>query len=125
MIGGTEFIIPIRDKAEALDLAIRLVLRLWPKAVIEDATAEEVLPAYESISFFGRHELLAFRDTESAEKWDKLGVDPSLNETLIHLIASDQELTVSLDDAPSAKMKAFAQTLRDALTQDLFLVEAA
>lgn len=124
MIGGTDIILPIHEQTEALDLVVRAVLRLWPHAVIEDVDAEEVLPPYEFINFHGRSELLVFHDQGAADKWDELGADPSLNDTLIHVLLSEGELTLSLDDEPSPKVKMFVQSLRKALRQDLFTAKA-
>lgn len=120
MIGGRDVIIPTARGTEALDLAIRAVTRLWPDAVLEDAETGESFRRYDEISFANRCEILAFRDPDSATRWDKVGADPSLRGTLIHFLLSKRDLTVAIDDSPPAQIEAFVQALRRSLTQDLF-----
>lgn len=120
MIGGTDFIIQVRQEIVALDWAVRAITRLWPNLVLEDADTGEVLPAYQYISFTGRKELLAFKDQKSAKLWDEIGVDPSLAGTLVHFLLSPGELTVSVDDKPPPEIKSFVDSLRSSLYKDLF-----
>jgi hypothetical protein len=120
MIGGRDVIIPTARGAEALDLALRAVCRLWPLALIEDAATGETFRRYREISFAGRQEMLAFRDPESAALWDAIGADPSLDGTLIHFLVSDGELTVAIDADPPPQISAFVEDLRQSLRQDLF-----
>jgi hypothetical protein len=120
MIGGRDIIIPTTRGAEALDLAVRAVVRLWRNVVLEDAVSGQSFRSYAEISFAGRREILAFRDLESAKLWDELGPDPSLNGTLIHFLLSEGELTVAVDASPPEEVESFVNSLRRSLTQDLF-----
>jgi len=120
MIGGRDVIIPTRRGPDALDLAVRAVCRLWPDAVMEDAITGEGFRRYRDISFAGRSEILAFRDPHSAAAWDKLGADPSLDGTLIHLLLSDAGLTVAIDASPPPEVTSFVEGLGQSLRQDLF-----
>jgi hypothetical protein len=120
MIGGRDIIIPVARGAEALDLAVRAVVRLWRDIVLEDAITGETFRRYADIDFAGRREILAFRDPASAKLWEELGADPSLDGTLIHLLLSEGELTVAIDAAPPPQIESFVNGLRRSLAQDLF-----
>ncbi|HZK81680.1 MAG TPA: hypothetical protein VFC46_11445 [Humisphaera sp.] len=121
MIGGRDIIIPTARGAEALDLAVRAVTRLWgPNVVLEDGVSGEGFRRYGDIDFAGRREILAFRDAESARLWDELGADPSLDGTLIHFLLSKGELTVAVDAEPSTQIASFVESLQRSLAQDLF-----
>lgn len=120
MIGGRDIIIPSVRGAEALDLAVRAVIRLWRDVVLEDAVSGKSFRNYADISFAGRREILAFRDPVSAKLWDELGPDPSLDGTLIHFLLSEGELTVAIDACPPEEVESFVKGLRRSLTQDLF-----
>jgi hypothetical protein len=124
MIGGRDIVIPILPGSEPLDLAVRAVSRLWPAVVLEDAETGENLGHYWDMKFAGRREVLAFRDKESATRWDQLGADPSLDGTLIHFLLSDRELTLVVDASPSAEIVRFVEALRCQLGQDIFAVTA-
>jgi hypothetical protein len=120
MIGGRDIIIPVVRGTEALDLAVRAVTRLWPDVVLEDAVSGESFRHYAEISFAGRNEILAFRDPQSAELWDEMGPDPSLDGTLIHFLLSKGALTVAVDASPPEQIELFVNGLRQSLAQDLF-----
>ena len=124
MISGTDLVIPVRDELDALDLALRAVVRLWDDVVLEDAETGEVFSSYRGINLFGRHEILAFRDLEAARLWDDIGPDSSLDGTLIHFLASPGELTVAVDDVPPPQIRSFVESLRAALRKDLFASES-
>jgi hypothetical protein len=123
MISGTDIVIPVRDEFDALDFALRAVVRLWDDVVLEDAETGEVFSSYWEINLFGRHEILAFRDPEVARLWDDIGTDPSLDGTLIDFLLSPGELTVAVDDVPPPQIRLFVESLRAALRKDLFASE--
>src|SRR5437899_508931 len=120
MIGGRDIIIPTARGAEALDVSIRAVSRLWRHAVLEDAVTGETFRHYSDIDFARRREILVFRDPDAARRWDELGADPTLDGTLIHLLISDGSLTVAVDADPPEFIEEFIRGLRRSLTQDLF-----
>jgi hypothetical protein len=125
MIGGRDIIIPTMRGTEALDLAVRAVVRLWPDVVLEDAESGESFRRYADIRFAGRHEILAFRDPESARLWDELGAVPSLDGTLIHFLLTETGLTIAVDASPPPRVELFVEGLRRSLRQYLFAGAAA
>src|SRR5687768_16524799 len=112
MIGGRDEIIVTQRGVEALDLAIRTILRLWPDALIEDPERGESFRRYDEIGFAGRNEILVFRDPASADKWEELGPDPSLDGTLIHFLLSEKALTIAIDADPTPEVERFVNGLR-------------
>jgi hypothetical protein len=119
MIGGRDIVIPTTRGAEALELAVRAVRRLWPQAVLEDAVTGENLGSYPEISFAGREEILAFADSASAKLWNEIGPDPTLNGTLLHFILSEGQLTVVIDASPPPQIVRFVEDLRRDLMKHL------
>jgi hypothetical protein len=115
MIGGRDIIIPIANGAAALETAVRAVTRLWPDVVLEDAATGESLRNRADMNLDDHHEILAFRDSRSAELWDDLGADPSLDGTLIHFLLSNDALTVAIDSYPPPEIESFVDGLRRSL----------
>lgn len=125
MIGGRDIILRVDDPTVAMELALRLVRRLWPSAYIEDAITGEPLDFHGYVSLFGRHEVLAFKDKAAADLWSKVGADEATNGTLIHLLATtSNELTIVVDDDPTEEMKRYIRTLSRQLAQELFVGRA-
>ena len=123
MIGGTDISIPTEYGATALDIAVRLAMRLWPKAVFENAETGRVFERYDLIEFTGCEELLIYENAEKAVLWHELGADTSLRGTMIYLLISPQELTVVVDDDPPAHIKSLVSSIRDAIASNRFLVK--
>ena len=115
MIGGHDVIIPTTRGPEALNVAVRAAIALWPAAVIEDAVTGETFPPDERLDVAGRQEILVFRDAKSAELWETLGSDSRLRGTLIHFLLSGEELTVVVDASPPAPIEKFVEGLRQKL----------
>lgn len=103
-----------------MDMAIRTITRLWPHAMIEDAVTGEAFDRYADVTFAGRQEILVFRDAKAARLWDEIGPDPSLDGTLVHLLISGNQLTVTVDAEPNAQIRVYVAALQRSLGQDLF-----
>lgn len=115
MIGGSDIVIPVDNAHEAMELAVRAIVKLWPSAVIEDANTGDVLAAHGHIDFVGRDEILAFKDSAAARLWDEIGADPKLEGTLVHFLSSSGTLTIAVDEKPPEEIRAFVRSLRDLL----------
>lgn len=124
MIGGRDIVIPTRARANALDVAIRLATRIWPKAICEDAKTGTRYQPCADLPFGLTNEVLIYRDSSVAQQWDELGADPSLNDTLIHLLIQNEALTVVVDSEPSGQMDRYVQALCEALRQEVFPLSA-
>jgi hypothetical protein len=115
MIGGTDIIIPVKDAEAAMDVALRATVTLWGRPVFEDADTGETFAEYRRRDLAGRREVLVFRDDAARVGWDELGADPSLDGTMIHLIADNGELTIAVDDVPNPSISSYIDAVRDAL----------
>lgn len=115
MIGGHDVYLKTPDGASALDCALRTVRLFWPKAVFENAVTAELLPQYRQVAFAQVREILAYQDLSAFRKWEQLGADPSLHGTMIHLLASPNELALVIDDHPAAQIAEIVQSIRHAL----------
>jgi hypothetical protein len=120
MIGGQDHIIPTANALAALEHAMRMVRRIWHSAVFEDGRTGEPIDPFAQPSLLGRREVLAFKDAAASRLWEEVGADETTRNTLIHLLISQDELTVVVDDEPSPEMQRFLHSLSHALKQDLF-----
>jgi hypothetical protein len=116
MIGGTDIIIPVTDAEAAMDVALRAAVELWDRPVFEDADTGETFAEYRRRDLAGRREVLVYRDAAARAGWDQLGADPSLDGTMIHLIADDAKLTIAVDDVPNPSIRSYVDAVRNALT---------
>ena len=124
MIGGHDILIPTAAGASAIELALRLAAQIWPHAIYENAATGDRYEQHAALPLGLIREVLVYRDKATADKWDELGADPSLNDTLVQLFIQDDALTVVLDSEVSAQMSEYVQALRTGLRQDIFHVVA-
>jgi hypothetical protein len=124
MIGGSDIILRVRDAETAMDLAIRVTVRLWGRPIFEDADSGETFDEYQKLVLTGRREILIYRDSAAQAGWKALGADESLDGTMIHLIAAAGELTIAVDDVPNPSIRSFVAAVRNALQNDLFASSA-
>ena len=118
MIGGTDIIIPVNDAEAAMDVALRAILALWGRPLFEDADTGETFSEYRRRDLAGRREVFVYRDAAARTGWGELGADPSLDGTMIHLIAAGGELTIAVDDVPNPSIRSYIDAVRDALTSE-------
>ena len=112
MIGGTDIVIPTGGGHAPLDLCLRVVRRYWPEAVFEDALTGDRYDSYESLPIGRLTEVLVYQDGRSAKEWDEKGADPSLGNTMIHLLLSEKSITVVVDDAAEPTMKELLDSIQ-------------
>ena len=101
MIGGTDFIIPTTAGPASMRLALQVILSHWPHAVAKDATTGEPISLGPELPTSPPDELFVYCDKGSARSWADLGPDPSVANTMLHLLRSDDSLTVVVDDEPA------------------------
>ncbi|QDV32485.1 hypothetical protein [Tautonia plasticadhaerens] len=100
MIGGTDTIIPTDAGPARMRLALKVILAHWPDAVAEDANTGEPFSLRPELPASLPDELFVYQDSPTACSWEQLGPDPSLANTMLHLIRSDDNFTV-VDDNPA------------------------
>ncbi len=120
MIGGDDFSISISSRHQALDLALRLVGKMWDGVVFEDAKTGELFSNIELTDLDRRNEILAYKTRNCVDAWREFGFDDSLAGTLIHVLVSDNSLTVVLDSPPSAETLAYLESLKATLDRENF-----
>lgn len=125
MIGGTDIIMRTSSGPAALDLCVRMICLEWPNAVFEDARSERHVHAYEDLSFSRLGEIFVYRDAEAAKAWQELGADESNQNTMIHILMSDTEMTVVVDDPHAAAMARVLDSIRAGLRMDILEMRAA
>lgn len=119
MISGEDIIIDVSivDPAAALDAVVRCVWRHWPDLVTQDGESGNRLPDYASIPFGRLPELLIYRDEESLRSWTKSGASPANANTMVHVLADAQWLTLVVDDPQEAVMQSLIDEVRQVLAE--------
>ncbi len=119
MIGGTDIVIPTGGGHAALDLCLRVIWRHWPEAVFEDALTGDRYDRYELLPIGRLTEVLVYRDGAAAKEWDEKGADPSLENTMIHLLLGEKTLTAVVDKPEEQAMRALLGSIQFALRMDI------
>jgi len=115
MIGGQDIHLPVRSGPEALDFAVRAILRRWKHAVFVANRRPEML-TYDRLEFHDEHlEVIVYRDHGACDLWREKGYDESLRGTMVYLISDPEDLTIVVEDEPSAEIKLLLQTIRNGI----------
>jgi len=123
MIGGIDIRIPNRAGQESLEVAVRAIRQHWPRAVFENGNTAERYDYFGQIPFGDVEELFVYRDTKSAELWDKYGAIPEAENSMIHVIYDVELITAVIDDR-TEEMEAIIQSIRSALKDPILSVPA-
>ncbi|MBT3201434.1 MAG: hypothetical protein HN350_16155 [Phycisphaerales bacterium] len=124
MIGGVDIVIPTgADRRNAMVVSLRLIKRIWPDAVVEDADSDSgdktaigggaLIPEMMTDAF-------VYQNSEMALKWDELGAEPELADTMIHILVRNEEVTVVVDDPELESAQKFISGMRSALRMNIF-----
>ncbi len=111
MIGGTDIVIPAVGSPASLDLCARIVLLKWPHARFENAETGEKYATYEDIPFGLVRYLLAYPNAEAEALWDADSPDSPVN-SMLHLILSENCVTVVVDDPEAGEMPAILKGIK-------------
>lgn len=95
--------------------AVKAIELIWPDLVIKRAGAKQTWQTWRAVPFAQQHELLVYKSSEHAGKWKALGADPSLTDTMVHLLRGDRELTIVIDNPDSAEMRRFLLSMQPGL----------
>ena len=126
MIGGTDVRIESGAEPEdALKKAFFLISRIWPNVVVEDATTGDPLSVLFPIEVFaGLKEIMVYQDAAARESWERIGADGSNSNTMIHVIALHDSVTLVVDDPNEARIRQVIQGMRTFLANDIFHIPA-
>ena len=120
MIGGKDIFIEMAGGPWGLDCAVRTIRLFWPKAVFENGVTAELTDRYDRVAFVDAKEILIYRDFASFKEWERLGADPSLDGTMIHLLASANDLTLVVDERPNLEVQKIIASVCHALRMNSF-----
>ena len=117
MIGGIDILFPrIPGAATAMHLCLRVIRKHWPQAAVEDAVTGRRSPAAEmDFPTSGCTEAFIYVDEETARRWDQEGAVPELANTMIHVLISEQSMTLAVDDPQSSPVADILESIRAAL----------
>lgn len=106
MIGGIDIAISARNSDSGLVAAVRAILQYWPRAVFENGTTGERYNHLASIPFGRVQEIFVYRDAAIADAWDAEGAIHELYDTMVHLLADDDRITLVVDstEGPIAEL---------------------
>jgi hypothetical protein len=107
MIGGTDIVVPNPglEPGVVLNFVVKSIFDCWPEAVAQDVQSGEQFHSFSRIPFSPLRELFVYQDIEALGSWERLGADPSNQNSMLHVIADKKELTMVVDDASAAAMK--------------------
>jgi hypothetical protein len=123
MIGGIDIQIPTRCGASSVEVTVRSIRQKWPNAAFENAVTGERYGDFCLIPFGEIEELFVYRDSASADSWDVEGAIPSLENTMIHIVADEELITVVVDLRDEA-MEQIIAAIESALGDDIFYIPA-
>lgn len=118
MIGGEDILVGGAglDRAASLDSVVRIIFKYWRGAIFQDGTDGKQYALFSQIPFGRVQELLIYRDRESLRSWENLGADPSNAGTMVHVVASQEGITLVVDDARSQMMRTVIEEVRRVLS---------
>jgi len=122
MIGGVDIVIPTgADPRDAMVVSLRLIRRIWPDAVVEDADSGETAVIGDGMLIPEMmSDIFVYQNSEMAVKWDELGAEPELADTMIHILVRNKEVTVVVDDPELESSRKFLSGIKSALHMNLF-----
>jgi hypothetical protein len=114
MIGGHDILI-LTSQPAAIDVCLRVIRHFWPKAVFENAAGNNGAESYDSFAIDCSNEIFAYRDSASAVEWNEKGADPSLCNSMIHILLSGRTITLVVDDPDDPQIAEILRTMRSEL----------
>lgn len=124
MIGGTDVVMAAGGNPEDLDVCARALLRIWPRAVFEDAKTGRMFD-YQSLPLGQIRELFVYRDKSTALAWDAGGADHTLKNTMVHFLLSDDAVTAVVDDPTDPELGSCLQSAEKSLGMDILHMPAS
>lgn len=125
MIGGADIVLHGRTKAHDTDILVRGIRSEWPDAMIQRADEVDAAPI-RSFPFpvFGPAELIVYRDRASYQSWKNHGASADNQDAMIHLLVSDDAVTLVVD-RPGSALAELAWDLLIALRPNRIVLQAA
>ena len=123
MIGGVDVLIPTRAGDSSIEVAVRAIRQKWPQAAFENSLTGERYGSFRRVPFGKLGEIFVYRDTATADAWDAEGAVPVLSNTMIHLIADADAVTVVVDEK-DAEMQEILAAIVSGLSDQIHYLKA-
>ena len=123
MIGGIDIEIPTRSGAASIEVAVRVIRQRWQYAEFENGVTGDRYHEFRDIPFGKLDEIFVYRDRPIADRWDEEGAIPELYNTMIHVIADEELISVVVDER-DALIEEIVAAISSALGDDIFYVPA-
>lgn len=123
MIGGLDIDLPTFGNRSSVEVAVRAIRQIWPRSVFENTDTGDRYVFFWQIPFGKIDGLFVYRDAAIADAWDDEGAVPSLRNTMIHVIADDETITVVVDERDSEMSEVIA-AITSGLRDDIHYIRA-
>lgn len=123
MIGGIDIEIWTRCGESSIEVAVRAIRQRWPHAEFENGLSGDKYHHFWQIPFGEIEEIFVYRDRDSADRWDRDGAIPEVYNTMIHIIADEELITLVVDER-DALIEEIIAGISSALGDDIFYVPA-
>jgi hypothetical protein len=104
MIGGNDIVFGAVGDSASLEACARIIRKRWPHARFEDAVTGNKYAHLTDVPFGSVKELLAYPNEEAEACWDADRPDSPEN-SMLYIIARDEDITVVLDNPRTADMQ--------------------
>ena len=94
----------------------------WPHSVFENPETADRYDYFSQIPFGTIHEIFVYRDAAAADGWTRRR-DPELYNTMVHIIA-DMEMVTVVVDKTDAEMRGMIDDISSALSDEILHVSA-
>jgi hypothetical protein len=123
VIGGIDIKIPTRSGALSVEVAVRAIRQRWPRAEFENGITGDRYHDFGQIPFGMIEEVFVYQDCAFADRWDGDGAVPELSNTMIHIIADKDLITVVVDDR-DGRIEEILGAISSALGDDILYIPA-
>lgn len=124
MIGGIDIRIATRAGVLSAEVSVRAIRQKWPRAVYENGLTGDRYDKFSDIPFGELTELFVYRDSNAANLWDAEGAVPNAYNTMIHLVADRDTITVVIDER-DREMESIIAAIRSGLADEILCTSAA
>ncbi len=125
MIGGADIVLHGPTRAHDTDLLVRGIRGEWPSAMIQYADEDDAASIRDfHFPVIGPAELMVYRDLASYQSWQAKGATAENQDSMIHLIVSDNSVTLVVD-RPNSALASLARELLDSLRPNRIVLRRA
>ena len=102
-------------------VSLRLIKLIWPDVVVQDANSGDIaeiggnvlIPEMMTDAF-------VYQNEDMMKKWEELGAEPELADTMIHILVRNEEVTIVVDDPDLESSRKFISGMKSALHMNIF-----